>query len=82
MRNLVNCHNCRFMYDCERTYLGGCTEGEEYPEEAPNDVYGGFARTALRAMAVVGAGNGLKKANTAKVDKCHEENEIVGNRGD
>ena len=61
------------MYDCERTYLGGCTDGEEWEEPMQNDVYNGFAKTALRALAVVGAGNAPKTQNTAKVDKCHEE---------
>lgn len=29
----VDCHNCKYMYDCERTYLGGCTDGEEWEDD-------------------------------------------------
>ena len=32
-RRLVECHNCKHQYDCERTYLGQCTDGEEWGEE-------------------------------------------------
>ena len=30
---LVDCCDCKHMYDCERTYLGACTDGEEWSEE-------------------------------------------------
>ena len=30
---LVDCHNCKYQYECERTYLGGCTDGKEWEEE-------------------------------------------------
>lgn len=30
---LVDCHNCKHQYYCERTYLGGCTDGVEYSED-------------------------------------------------
>ena len=26
----VECHNCAEQYDCERTYLGGCTDGKKW----------------------------------------------------
>lgn len=29
----VECHNCKYQYDCERTYLGGCTDGKEWEED-------------------------------------------------
>lgn len=32
MFKYVDCHNCKNMCDCERTYLGGCTDGEELEE--------------------------------------------------
>ena len=28
----IDCHRCKHRYDCERTYLGGCTDGEEWSE--------------------------------------------------
>ena len=28
----IDCHKCKHRYDCERTYLGGCTDGEEWSE--------------------------------------------------
>lgn len=33
---LVDCYDCKHMYDCERTYLGACTDGEEWSEEDDN----------------------------------------------
>ena len=32
----IDCKDCKYMYDCERTYLGGCTDGAEW-EENDND---------------------------------------------
>ena len=32
MSKLIECVNCKNMYDCERTYLGGCTDGEEWAD--------------------------------------------------
>lgn len=29
MKKYTECHNCENKSDCERTYLGGCTDGEE-----------------------------------------------------
>lgn len=29
---MVYCWNCKYKYDCERTYLGGCTDGEEFSD--------------------------------------------------
>lgn len=29
----VECVNCKKMYDCERTYLCGCTDGEKWYDE-------------------------------------------------
>lgn len=37
---LIKCKDCKNIYNCERTYLGGCTDGEEWtdtPEEKSND---------------------------------------------
>ena len=33
----VECFNCQYMYDCERTYLGGCTDGKEWSEDEENE---------------------------------------------
>lgn len=33
MSKYVECQNCKYQYDCERTYLGGCTDGKEWEEE-------------------------------------------------
>ena len=29
----VECKDCKEQYDCERTYLGGCTDGKKWEEE-------------------------------------------------
>jgi hypothetical protein len=29
----VKCYECKNAWDCERNYLGGCTDGEEWNEE-------------------------------------------------
>jgi hypothetical protein len=29
----LNCHNCKNVYDCDKTYLGGCTDGTEWVED-------------------------------------------------
>lgn len=29
----VECKDCENMYDCERTYLGGCTDGKKWDKE-------------------------------------------------
>ena len=33
MGKYIECHNCKYQYDCDRTYLGGCTDCEEWGEE-------------------------------------------------
>ena len=33
MNEYVECNNCKYQYECERTYLGGCTDGEEWGED-------------------------------------------------
>ena len=33
MDKYIYCRNCQNQYDCERTYLGGCTDGEPWEEE-------------------------------------------------
>lgn len=33
----IECNNCKNIWDCERTYLGGCTDGEEWNEEKESD---------------------------------------------
>lgn len=35
--NYVECYNCNYKWDCERTYLGGCTDGKEIDEEESNN---------------------------------------------
>lgn len=30
---IVKCEGCIYMYQCERTYLGGCTDGEEWSKK-------------------------------------------------
>ena len=32
MNKYVNCKDCKEQYDCERTYLGGCTDGKAWEE--------------------------------------------------
>lgn len=32
MEKYVDCHNCQNQYDCEKTYLGGCTNGQEWAQ--------------------------------------------------
>ena len=29
---MTSCEDCIYMYHCERTYLGGCTDGVEWSE--------------------------------------------------
>ena len=29
---IIECKDCKNIYDCERTYLGGCTDGEEWTD--------------------------------------------------
>ncbi len=31
--NYIECKDCAYQYDCERTYLGGCTDGKEWEQE-------------------------------------------------
>ena len=33
----VDCHKCQYMYDCEYTYLGGCTDGKEWEDDNESD---------------------------------------------
>ena len=33
MEKYIECHNCQNQYDCERTYLGGCTDGKEWEDD-------------------------------------------------
>ena len=37
MEKYVECQNCQEQYDCERTYLGGCTDGKEWEEKKLTD---------------------------------------------
>lgn len=39
MKMFVYCENCKYVYYCEKTYLLGCTDGEEWGdnEESEND---------------------------------------------
>lgn len=37
MDNIVKCENCIYMYHCERTYLGGCSNGIEWSENEEKD---------------------------------------------
>lgn len=30
---LVYCSECKYQYDCERTYLGACTDGKEWGDK-------------------------------------------------
>lgn len=34
MEKYVECQNCKEQYDCERTYLGGCTDGKQWEKQA------------------------------------------------
>ena len=31
-KGVVDCHDCSEMYHCEKTYLGGCTDGKAWEE--------------------------------------------------
>ena len=31
--DIVDCKDCAYQYDCERTYLGCCTDGKNWGEE-------------------------------------------------
>ena len=33
----IECINCKYVYDCERTYMGGCTDGKEWSEDEENE---------------------------------------------
>jgi hypothetical protein len=33
MAKYIDCKDCQNQYDCERTHLGGCTDGKEFEEE-------------------------------------------------
>lgn len=33
----IKCCDCKNMYDCEYTCLGGCTDGKEWEEEIQED---------------------------------------------
>ena len=30
---VVECKDCKYIYDCEYTYLGGCSDGAGWEEE-------------------------------------------------
>ena len=34
---IIECKDCKNMYDCEHTYLGGCTNGKEWEEESQEE---------------------------------------------
>lgn len=42
MYKYVDCQNCKNMWDCERTYLGGCTDGEEFKESEMDNLEHGW----------------------------------------
>lgn len=58
----VDCHNCKNMWDCERTYLGGCTDGEKWEKEMDNKEFEQQAKAYKR----------LKTA-FAELEKAHSE---------
>ena len=29
---IIDCKDCKYQYDCERTYLGGCTDGKRWED--------------------------------------------------
>ena len=37
MSKRVDCSSCKHMYDCDYTYLGGCTNGKEWEEDGDNE---------------------------------------------
>ena len=37
MGKYINCIDCKYVYDCEQTYLGGCTDGEEWEENGEKE---------------------------------------------
>ena len=44
MGKYINCHNCQNHYDCERTYLGGCTDGKEWKNETEKAFVDGWEK--------------------------------------
>lgn len=30
---IIECKDCQYQYYCERTYLGGCTDGKEWNDD-------------------------------------------------
>jgi hypothetical protein len=32
-KGVVDCKDCKYMYGCEKTYLGSCTDGEVWEDE-------------------------------------------------
>ncbi len=41
MDKYIECINCKYVYDCDRTYLGGCIDGEEWEETNQGEVKNG-----------------------------------------
>lgn len=37
MNKYVNCKDCKEQYDCERTYLGGCTDGKAWEKKLTDE---------------------------------------------
>jgi hypothetical protein len=58
----VYCNNCKKSSDCERTYFGGCTDGEEWVDEMDNKEFLEQAKAYKR----------LKTA-FAELEKAHTE---------
>ena len=37
MDKIIWCKNCIYMYECQNTYLGGCSNGVEWEKEEKDD---------------------------------------------
>jgi predicted RND superfamily exporter protein len=35
-KSRIQCKDCKNIYHCEHTYLGGCTNGQEWSEDEEN----------------------------------------------
>lgn len=81
MSKRIICQDCKNVYRCEFTYLGGCTNGEEWEEPPPQSVYSDYARTVMRALSVVGVKTAPKNENSGEVDKSLKENKNGENKG-
>lgn len=37
MNDIIKCENCTYMYECEYTYFGSCSNGVEWENEEKDE---------------------------------------------